>query len=114
MQNQLNFNYHDAVLESIQFQQNTLVLTISLYSIFYPTQTQVKLILENISNHITCEKWIAEVNTAYQEENEDTLDARINAIYLNENHHNQLLISIDSIKTVKLNFIRVSEIVKEK
>lgn len=113
MQNQLNFNYHDAVLESIQFQQNTLELHISLYPILYPYQPQMKLVIETITNHITCEKWIAEVSEVFKEENEDTLEARINAIYLNENHHNQLLISIDSIKTVKLNFIQVSEIVKE-
>lgn len=109
MTDRLTFNYHDAILESILLRQNKLELTISLYNILYPAQRQVKLVIENITNIITCEKWITEINTAYREENEVVLGARIDAIYLDQKHSNKLLISVDAIKTLKINFTQISE-----
>ncbi|MDM1298314.1 hypothetical protein HXZ94_07340 [Empedobacter falsenii] len=110
MKTQLKFNYHDAILETLKFQQNTLEMDISLYSVFYPTRPKVKFVVENITNSITCEKWIREVTTAYYEENEDTLGARINSIDFDENNAHQILISVDSVKTLKLKFNNVKEI----
>ena len=113
MMNNLSFNYHDAILETIQFQQNKLELTISLYNILYPTRPKVKLVLENISNSITCQKWISEIMESYHEDAEDTFGARINSIYLDENNHHQILISIDAMKTLKLKFSQLTEIITE-
>lgn len=106
----LIYNYHDAILETVSSQQHELVLIIVLYPIFYPDRQQIKLTISGITNIITCEKWISEVNLAFQEENEETLGSRINDIYLDKNNQNQLLVSIDSIKTVKLNFEKLHEI----
>lgn len=111
MRNCLTYNYHDAILETIALQHNDLVLTIALYPIFYPDQLPIKLMISGICNIITCEKWISEANLAFQEENEATLGARINEIYLVKNNNKQILISIDSIKTVKINFTLLYEII---
>ncbi|MCA5005224.1 hypothetical protein [Sphingobacterium bovistauri] len=108
--NNLTYNYHDAILETVVLQQNDLVLTIALYPVFYPNHQQIKLKIIGISNVITCQKWIAEVKLVFQEEHEATLGARINEIYLDKNNKNQLLIAIDSTKTVKLNFENLQEI----
>ena len=113
MMNNLSFNYHDAILETIQFQQNKLEITISLYNILYPTRPKVQLRIENISNSITCEKWISELTESYHEDGEDNLGARINNIYLDENNNHQMLIAVDSIKTVKLKFSQLTEIITE-
>lgn len=81
-----------------------------LYPIFYPNHPQIKLTISGITNIIKSEKWVSEVISAFQEENEASLGARINDIYLDKNNKNQLLVSIDSIKTVKLNFEKLYEI----
>ncbi len=106
----LTYNYHDATLETISLQQHELVLIIVLYPIFYPNHPKIKLMISGITNIITCEKWVLDAISAFQEENEETLGPRINDIYLNKNNKNQLLVSIDSIKTVKLNFEKLHEI----
>ena len=104
------YNYHDAVLEGIQFHQNTLELHISLYPILYPSKPKMKLVIETITNLITCEKWMNLVSTTYQEENEEDFGARINSIFLDSTKKKQLIIDIDSIKNVKLNFTNIKEI----
>ncbi|WP_407404338.1 hypothetical protein [Chryseobacterium sp.] len=106
----LTYNYHDAILETISLEHTDLVLTIALYSIFYPNMLQIQFTISGITNIITCEKWIVEVTLAFQEENEATSGARINEIDLDKNNQNQLLVSIDSIKTVKLNYEYFTEI----
>ena len=106
----LLYNYHDAALESIQFHQHTLELHISLYPIVYTSQLEMKLVIETITNLITCEKWVNLLSTTYQEENENRLGARINTIFLDSTKKNQLIIAIDSIKNVKLNFTNIKEI----
>ena len=106
----LLYNYHDAALESIQFHQHTLELHISFYPIVYTSQLEMKLVIETITNLITCEKWVNLLSTTYQEENENRLGARINTIFLDSTKKNQLIIAIDSIKNVKLNFTNIKEI----
>ncbi|AIM37625.1 hypothetical protein KO02_13755 [Sphingobacterium sp. ML3W] len=108
----LNYNYHDAIRETISLQHTDLLLTISLYPIYYRNQQQVQLMISGITNIINCEKWVSEVISICQEENEASLGARINEIYLDKNNKNQLLVSIDYIKTVKLNFEYFKEILK--
>lgn len=110
MMDNLNFNYHDATLETIAFKNSKLELIIQLYPIYYPNHFKIKLVIDQITNIITCEKWISEVTSAFQEENEVSLSARIDAIYLDKNNKNQLLISIDSLKRVKLKFKYLEEI----
>lgn len=110
MMDSITYNYHDATLETISLQQHELVLIIVLYPIFYPNHPKIKLMISGITNIITCEKWVLDAISAFQEEHEATLGSRINDIYLNKNFKNQLLVSIDSIKTVKLNFEKLYEI----
>ena len=108
--NSLNNNYHDAILESITYDQRTLELSFSLYAIYYPAKPQVKILLKSIKNSITCEKWVTKVIAAFQEENEASLGARINDIYVDKNNKNKLIIAVDSMKPVKLNFEYFKEI----
>ena len=103
----LNFNYHDATLETISLQHTDLVLTIALYSIFYPNMQHLQIKGSGITNSITCEKWVTKVVAAFQEENEASLGARINDIYVDKN---KLIIAVDSMKPVKLNFEYFKEI----
>ena len=103
----ITYNYHDAILETVALQQNDLVLTIALYPVFYPNMLQIQFTISGITNIITCEKWILELNQDFQEENEASLGARINDIYVDKN---KLIIAVDSMKPVKLNFEYFKEI----
>lgn len=107
---ELMYNYHDGIVETLHIHQNSLLLKISLYPILYPTRVQVQLRIENISNSITCKKWITELTASYYDDAENTLGARINSIYLDKNNKHQILIAIDSVKTVKLKFKNIEEV----
>lgn len=73
------YEYHDSVIEKIEFNENILVFYIDLYEVFYKNKPQIKLCF-NVTHKIDkCKYWVSKVIEEYDDD-ENYFGIRIDAI----------------------------------
>ncbi len=101
----LNYEYHDSIIEKGNLIENGFSLNLFLYPIYYPGETKVALTFYQVTNFLKCEAWI---NTLMEKFNEDEqmIGLRINFIKMRSIQLNSRLINfvIDCDYMEKLSF----------
>jgi hypothetical protein len=113
----LLYNYHDAIIKSIEILETKFILKIDLYPIFYPLKPAIELKF-NVVNHLNdCIKWKNLLLENF-DDGDNYLGARLNDIKISEDVKNNekkiCIIDCNGMHKLKLKFKAtiIKEIIK--
>ena len=106
----MKYEYHDAVVEKIEIQNEMIIIYLDLYPVLYKDEPKIKLCFSIINDIDKCKYWVDRLIGEF-DDGEDYLGARINKINIHTENDTlyDCLIDCDYMEELKFKSTLIRE-----